>query len=262
MTEKSLIEVPADGARIQPGQPTPANPIIPFIEGDGIGVDITPVMRAVVDAAVEKAHGGERAIHWMEVFAGGKATRLYGADVWLPAETLQAVRDYVVSIKGPLTTPVGGGIRSLNVALRQELDLYICLRPVRYFTGVPSPLKDPTKTDMVIFRENSEDIYAGIEWEAETDEARKVIAFLRNEMGVRKIRFPETSGIGIKPVSREGTERLMRKALQYTIDNGRSSLTIVPRATSRSTPRARSATGAMRSQHASSAPSRSTAGRG
>src|SRR6478736_4242632 len=227
MTEKSLIEVPAGGARIEPGQPTPANPIIPFIEGDGIGVDITPVMHAVVDAAVEKAYAGERSICWMEVYAGEKSTRLYGADVWLPDETLVALRDYAVSIKGPMTTPVGGGIRSLNVALRQELDLYVCLRPVRYFTGVPSPLKDPSKTDMVIFRENSEDIYAGIEWEAETDEARKVIAFLQNEMGVRKIRFPESSGIGIKPVSREGTERLMRKALQYTVDNDRSSLTIV-----------------------------------
>ncbi len=210
-----------------PGQPTPDNPIIPFIEGDGIGVDITPVMQAVVDAAVEKAYGGAREIHWMEVYAGEKSTRLYGADVWLPAETLETVRDYVVSIKGPLTTPVGGGIRSLNVALRQELDLYVCLRPVRYFAGVPSPLKDPTKTDMVIFRENTEDIYAGIEWEAESDEARKVIAFLQNEMGVRKIRFPETSGIGIKPVSREGTERLVRQALQYVIDNDRTSLTIV-----------------------------------
>src|SRR6187399_1435868 len=227
MTEKSLIEVPAGGARIETGQPTPDNPIIPFIEGDGIGVDITPVMRAVVDAAVGKAYGGERTIHWMEIYAGEKSTRLYGADVWLPAETLQAVRDYVVSIKGPLTTPVGGGIRSLNVALRQELDLYVCLRPVRWFQGVPSPVKEPTKTNMVIFRENSEDIYAGIEWEAETDEARKVIAFLQNEMGVRKIRFPESSGIGIKPVSREGTERLMRKALQYAIDNGRNSVTLV-----------------------------------
>ena len=211
------------------GQPTPDNPIIPFIEGDGIGVDITPVMQAVVDAAVSKAYGGARQIHWMEVYAGEKSTRLYGADVWLRADGRRrsGVRDYVVSIKGPLTTPVGGGIRSLNVALRQELDLYVCLRPVRYFTGVPSPLKDPTKTDMVIFRENSEDIYAGIEWEAETDEARKVIAFLQNEMGVRKIRFPESSGIGIKPVSREGTERLVRKALQYAVDNDRSSLTIV-----------------------------------
>jgi isocitrate dehydrogenase len=227
MTADSHIEEPEGGARIVSGQPTPDNPIIPFIEGDGIGVDITPVMQAVVDAAVSKAYGGARQIHWMEVYAGEKATRVYGADTWLPAETLEAVREYVVSIKGPLTTPVGGGIRSLNVALRQELDLYVCLRPVRYFSGVPSPLKDPAKTDMVIFRENSEDIYAGIEWEAETDEARKVIAFLQNEMGVRKIRFPETSGIGIKPVSREGTERLMRKALQYTIDNGRSSLTIV-----------------------------------
>ena len=227
MTAASLINEPEAGARIVSGQPTPDNPIIPFIEGDGIGVDITPVMQAVVDAAVSQAYGGARQIHWMEVYAGEKSTRLYGADVWLPAETLEAVRDYVVSIKGPLTTPVGGGIRSLNVALRQELDLYVCLRPVRYFTGVPSPLKDPTKTNMVIFRENSEDIYAGIEWEAETDEARKVIAFLQNEMGVRKIRFPESSGIGIKPVSREGTERLMRKALQYTVDNDRSSLTIV-----------------------------------
>ena len=213
MTEKSLIEVPAGGARIEPGQPTPDNPIIPFIEGDGIGVDITPVMRAVVDAAVEKAYGGARAIHWMEVYAGEKSTRLYGADVWLPAETLEALREYSVSIKGPMTTPVGGGIRSLNVALRQELDLYVCLRPVRYFTGVPSPLKDPTKTDMVIFRENTEDIYAGIEWEAESEGARKLIAFLQDELGVRKIRFPETSGIGIKPISREGTERLVRRAL-------------------------------------------------
>src|SRR6476620_4061850 len=227
MTAASLIKEPEGGARIVSGQPTPDNPIVPFIEGDGIGVDITPVMQAVVDAAVAKAYGGARQIHWMEVYAGEKSTRLYGSDVWLPAETLEAVRDYVVSIKGPLTTPVGGGIRSLNVALRQELDLYVCLRPVRYFTGVPSPLKDPTKTNMVIFRENSEDIYAGIEWEAETDEARKVIGFLQNEMGVRKIRFPESSGIGIKPVSREGTERLMRKALQYTVDNDRSSLTIV-----------------------------------
>ncbi len=227
MTEKSLIEVPAGGARIVPGQPTPANPIIPFIEGDGIGVDITPVMRAVVDAAVEKAYGGEREIHWMEVYAGEKSTRLYGADVWLPAETLEALREYSVSIKGPMTTPVGGGIRSLNVALRQELDLYVCLRPVRYFTGVPSPLKDPTKTDMVIFRENTEDIYAGIEWEAESEGARKLIAFLQDELGVRKIRFPETSGIGIKPISREGTERLVRQAIQYAIANDRTSVTLV-----------------------------------
>jgi len=227
MTEKSLIEVPAGGARIEPGQPTPDNPIIPFIEGDGIGVDITPVMRAVVDAAVEKAYGGAREIHWMEVYAGEKSTRLYGADVWLPAETLDALREYSVSIKGPMTTPVGGGIRSLNVALRQELDVYVCLRPVRYFTGVPSPLKDPTKTDMVIFRENTEDIYAGIEWEAESEGARKLIAFLQDELGVRKIRFPETSGIGIKPISREGTERLVRRAFQYAITNDRESVTLV-----------------------------------
>src|SRR5690349_16302278 len=222
------VSVPAGGKKITVKSDyslnVPEQPIIPYIEGDGTGMDITPVMIKVVDAAVAKAYGGKRRIHWMEIFAGEKSTKVYGADVWLPGETLQAVRDYVVSIKGPLTTPVGGGIRSLNVALRQELDLYVCLRPVRYFTGVPSPLKDPTKTNMVIFRENSEDIYAGIEWEAETDEARKVIAFLQNEMGVRKIRFPETSGIGIKPVSREGTERLMRKALQYAVDNGRSSV--------------------------------------
>ena len=184
-------------------------------------------MRAVVDAAVEKAYGGEREIHWMEVYAGEKSTRLYGADVWLPAETLEALREYSVSIKGPMTTPVGGGIRSLNVALRQELDLYVCLRPVRYFTGVPSPLKDPTKTDMVIFRENTEDIYAGIEWEAESEGARKLIAFLQDELGVRKIRFPETSGIGIKPISREGTERLVRQAIQYAIANDRTSVTLV-----------------------------------
>src|SRR6188472_2172866 len=227
MTEKSLIEVPAGGARIEPGQPTPDNPIIPFIEGDGIGVDITPVMRAVVDAAVDKAYGGARAIHWMEVYAGEKSTRLYGADVWLPAETLETVREYAVAIKGPMTTPVGGGIRSLNVALRQELDLYVCLRPVRWFRGVPSPLKDPSGTDMVIFRENTEDIYAGIEWEAESDGARKVIAFLQEEMAVRKIRFPETSGIGVKPVSREGTERLVRRALRYAVENGRESVTLV-----------------------------------
>ncbi len=219
--------MPADGAKIVPGEPTPDNPIIPFIEGDGIGVDITPVMKDVVDAAVEKAYGGARQIHWMEIYAGEKSTRLYGTDVWLPDETLEAVREYSVSIKGPMTTPVGGGIRSLNVALRQELDLYVCLRPVRYFTGVPSPLKDPSKTDMVIFRENTEDIYAGIEWEAETDGARKVIDFLQDEMGVRKIRFPETSSIGIKPVSREGTERLVRKAIQYAIDNDRESVTLV-----------------------------------
>ncbi|HQT26966.1 MAG TPA: NADP-dependent isocitrate dehydrogenase [Burkholderiales bacterium] len=205
----------------------PDNPIIPFIEGDGIGVDITPVMKRVVDAAVEKAYGAKRRISWMEVYAGEKAVKVYGNDEWLPQETLQAVRDYVVSIKGPLTTPVGGGIRSLNVALRQELDLYVCLRPIRYFEGVPSPLKHPEKTDMVIFRENVEDIYAGIEWEAGSAGAQKVIRFLREEMEVDSIRFPDTSGIGIKPVSREGTERLVRRAIQYAIDNGRRSVTLV-----------------------------------
>lgn len=226
----SKIQVPADGQKITLNADNslnvPDNPIIPFIEGDGIGVDITPVMKKVVDAAVEKAYGGKRKIAWMEIFAGEKANKIYGGD-WLPQETFDAIREYVVSIKGPLTTPVGGGFRSLNVALRQELDLYVCLRPVRYYKGTPSPLKEPEKTDMVIFRENSEDIYAGIEWKAETEEARKVIRFLQEEMGVTKIRFPETSGIGIKPVSREGTERLVRKAIQYAIDNDRASVTLV-----------------------------------
>lgn len=205
----------------------PDRPVIPFIEGDGIGIDITPVMRAVVDAAVERAYGGKRKIAWMEVYAGEKANALYGGDVWLPQETLAVVRDFVVSIKGPLTTPVGGGIRSLNVALRQELDLYVCLRPVRYFKGVPSPLREPEKTDMVIFRENSEDIYAGIEWTAESPQAKRVVAFLQNEMGVKKIRFPATSAIGIKPVSREGSERLVRKAIQYAIEHNKPSVTLV-----------------------------------
>jgi isocitrate dehydrogenase len=223
----SLINVPAEGERIVPGEPVPDHPIIPFIEGDGIGLDITPVMKQVVDAAVEKAYGAERAIHWMEVYAGEKSTRLYGPDAWLPEETLAAVKEYSVAIKGPMTTPVGGGIRSLNVALRQELDLYVCLRPVRYFRGVPSPLKDPTQTDMVIFRENTEDIYAGIEWEAESPQARALIDFLQGQLDVRSIRFPETSGIGIKPVSREGTERLVRRALRYAIDNDRASVTLV-----------------------------------
>lgn len=230
MTRKH-IKVPAGGAKIQVKPDlslmVPDNPIIPFIEGDGIGVDITPVMRAVVDAAVERAYAGSRRIHWMEIYAGEKSTHTYGADVWLPEETLEAVKEFVVSIKGPLTTPVGGGIRSLNVTLRQELDLYVCLRPVRYFSGTPSPLKEPEHTDMVIFRENSEDIYAGIEWQEGSDGARKVIDFLRNQMGVTKIRFPDSSGIGVKPVSREGTERLVRKAIQYAIDNGRSSVTLV-----------------------------------
>jgi isocitrate dehydrogenase len=205
----------------------PNNPIIPYIEGDGTGFDITPVMIKVVDAAVQKAYGGKRKISWMEVYAGEKSTKVYGPDVWMPDETLDAVKEYVVSIKGPLTTPVGGGIRSLNVALRQSLDLYVCLRPVRYFKGVPSPVREPEKTDMVIFRENSEDIYAGIEWEAGTDGAKKMVDFLIKEMGVKKIRFPATSSIGIKPVSREGTQRLVRKAFQYAIDNDKPSVTLV-----------------------------------
>jgi len=227
MSAESHIKVPSEGQKIIPGQPTPDQPIIPFIEGDGIGVDITPVMIKVIDAAVEKSYGGKRKIHWMEVYAGEKSTRLYGPDEWLPAETFEALKTYSVSIKGPMTTPVGGGIRSLNVALRQELDLYQCVRPVRYFQGVPSPLKHPELTDMVIFRENTEDIYAGIEWQAESEAARKLIHFLQTEMGVKKIRFPNTSGIGIKPVSREGTERLVRAAIRYAIDNDRKSVTFV-----------------------------------
>ena len=225
------IQVPPQGEKIRVNKDfsltVPDHPIIPFIEGDGTGVDITPAMRKVVDSAVSKAYGGRREIAWMEVYAGEKSVKTYGGDTWLPQETLDAVRDYVVSIKGPLTTPVGGGMRSLNVTLRQELDLYVCLRPVQYFRGVPSPVKHPERVDMVIFRENSEDIYAGIEWEAGSAEAKKVIAFLRDEMKVKKIRFPETSGIGIKPVSREGTERLVRKAIQYAIDNKRKSVTLV-----------------------------------
>ena len=225
------IRVPSKGEKITVNPDfslkVPDQPILPYIEGDGTGIDITPVMKKVVDAAVKAAYGGKRAIEWMEVFAGEKSCKVYGENVWLPDDTLQASREFVVSIKGPLTTPVGGGIRSINVALRQELDLYVCLRPVRYFKGVPSPLKQPEKTDMVIFRENSEDIYAGIEWQAESDQARKVIKFLIDEMGVKKIRFPQTSGIGIKPVSREGTERLVRKAIQYAIANKRRSVTLV-----------------------------------
>ncbi|MEL7941748.1 NADP-dependent isocitrate dehydrogenase [Pseudomonas delhiensis] len=225
------IQVPAAGERITVNADNslnvPNNPIIPYIEGDGIGVDISPVMIDVVDAAVEKAYKGQRKIAWMEVYAGEKATQVYDQDTWLPEETLEAVRDYVVSIKGPLTTPVGGGIRSLNVALRQQLDLYVCLRPVRWFEGVPSPVKKPGDVDMVIFRENSEDIYAGVEWKAGSPEAQKVIKFLTEEMGVKKIRFTEDCGIGIKPVSREGTRRLVRKALQYAVDNDRSSVTLV-----------------------------------
>jgi isocitrate dehydrogenase len=225
------IQVPADGQKITVNPnltlTVPNNPIIPYIEGDGTGRDITPVMLKVVDAAVAKAYDGARKISWMQIYAGLKATEVYGPDVWLPEETLSVLREYIVSIKGPLTTPVGGGIRSLNVALRQQLDLYACLRPVRYFSGVPSPLKSPEKTDMVIFRENSEDIYAGIEYVQGSPEAQKLIAFLVKEMGVTKIRFPETSAIGIKPVSVEGTERLVRKAIQYAIEHDKPSVTIV-----------------------------------
>ncbi|MFZ0106201.1 MAG: NADP-dependent isocitrate dehydrogenase [Thiobacillus sp.] len=225
------IQIPAAGQKITVNADNSLNvpdmPIIPFIEGDGTGVDITPAMRRVVDAAVAKAYGGKKQIAWMEVFAGEKAVKVYGGDQWLPEETVQAVKDYVISIKGPLTTPTSGGIRSLNVALRQMLDLYVCLRPVRYFTGVPSPVKAPEKVDMVIFRENTEDIYAGVEWEANSEAVQKVIAFLQQEMGVKKIRFPETSAIGIKPVSIEGSERLIRKAIQYAIDNKRRSVTLV-----------------------------------
>ncbi|MAV76399.1 MAG: isocitrate dehydrogenase (NADP(+)) [Cellvibrionales bacterium] len=224
------IVVPADGAKIitnADGSITvPNRPIIPYIEGDGIGVDVTPPMLSVTDAAVEKAYGGQRSIAWMEIYNGEKAAEKYEGD-WFPAETLDAIREYKVAIKGPLTTPVGGGFRSLNVALRQELDLYVCQRPVRWFTGVPSPVKEPEKTDMVIFRENSEDIYAGIEWRAGTEEADKVIAFFRDEMGVSKIRFPENCGIGVKPVSSQGTKRLVRKAIQYCIDQDLPSVTLV-----------------------------------
>jgi len=225
------IRVPDNGSAIGVNDDfslnVPNNPIIPFIEGDGIGVDITPAMIATVDAAVQKAYAGQRKISWMEVYAGEKATEVYGENQYLPEETFKALAEYTVSIKGPLMTPVGGGMRSLNVALRQTLDLYVCQRPVRYYPGTPSPVKAPEKIDMVIFRENSEDIYAGIEWQAGTPEVKKIIDFLQNEMGVTKIRFPETSGIGIKPVSREGTERLVRQAMQYAIDNDRDSVTIV-----------------------------------
>ncbi len=225
------IKIPETGEKITTNPDfslnVPDKPIIPYIEGDGIGADISPVMIKVINAAVDKAYGRDREIQWMEVFAGEKATTVYGADVWMPDETMDAIKDYVVSVKGPLTTPVGGGIRSLNVTLRQELDLYTCLRPIRYYPGTPSPICHPEKTDMVIFRENSEDIYAGIEWQSGSAEAQKLIKFLQDEMGVTKIRFPDTSGIGIKPVSKEGTERLVRKALQYAIDNDKPSLTLV-----------------------------------
>ena len=225
------IKIPATGEKITVNANfslnVPDQPIIPFIQGDGTGVDITPVMKRVVDAAVERAYGGQRKINWMEIYAGEKATQLYGDGVALPAETLQAIQDFVVAIKGPLTTPVGGGIRSLNVTLRQKLDLFVCMRPVRYFKGVPSPLRHPEKTNMVIFRENSEDIYAGIEFAAETDQAKQLIAFLQNQLGVTNIRFPETSALAIKPVSIEGTKRLVRQALLYTIEHNLPSCTIV-----------------------------------
>ena len=226
----SKIKLPSYGEKISVNADNslnvPDQPIIPFIEGDGIGIDITPAMHQVIDHAVSKAYQNKRKIAWMEVYAGEKSTKVYDANTWLPEETMQAVKDYVVSIKGPLTTPVGGGMRSLNVTLRQELDLYVCLRPIQYFTGVPSPLKHPEKTDMVIFRENTEDIYAGIEWAAGTPEVQKVISFL-SDMGARKkIRFPESSAIGIKPVSIDGSQRLVRKAIQYAIDNNRKSVTI------------------------------------
>ncbi|PSV28144.1 MULTISPECIES: NADP-dependent isocitrate dehydrogenase [unclassified Photobacterium] len=227
----SKVVVPVEGQKITLDSDgklvVPNNPVIPYIEGDGIGVDVSPAMIKVVDAAVKKAYAGDRKIEWMEIYTGEKSTQIYGEDAWLPQETLDFIREYKVAIKGPLTTPVGGGIRSLNVALRQELDLYICARPVRYFDGVPSPLKQPELTDMVIYRENSEDIYAGVEFQAGTAEADKVIKFLQEEMGATKIRFPQQCGVGIKPVSEEGTKRLVRAAIQYTIDNDRDSLTLV-----------------------------------
>jgi len=224
------VSIPSEGSKITlvDGRlSVPSNPIIPFIEGDGIGVDVTPVMKKVVDAAVEKAYGSDKKIHWMEVYAGEKATVEYDSETWLPDETLDLLKEYKVGIKGPLTTPVGGGMRSLNVAIRQLLDLYVCQRPVQWFTGVPSPVKKPSEVDMVIFRENSEDIYAGIEYQAGTENAQKLINFLEEELGVNKIRFNTDCGIGIKPVSKEGTERLVRQAIQYAIDNDRDSVTLV-----------------------------------
>ncbi len=225
------IQVPSEGQSITLAADgslnVPDRPIVPYVEGDGIGVDVTPVMRQVLDAAVTKAYGGDRAIAWMEVYAGEKATRVYDADTWLPQESLDAMRDYVVSIKGPLTTPVGEGMRSLNVTIRQKMDLYACIRPVRYFTGTPSPLKKPEATDMVIFRENTEDIYAGVEWPANSDDVQKVMDFLTQQMGVTGIRFPEHCGLGVKPVSQAGSQRLIRKAIQYAIDNDRPSVTLV-----------------------------------
>src|SRR3970040_2180141 len=231
------IKVPASGEKIKVNREfslwVPDNPVIPYIEGDGTGVDITPVMIKVVDAAVKKAYGAKKKIVWMEMFAGEKSCKVYGENVWLPDETLEASKEYVVSIKGPLTTPVGGGIRSINVALRQELDLYVCLRPVRWFKGVPSPIKEPHNGDMVIFRENAEDIYAGIEWAAQSAEAKKVVNFLINEMKVKKIRFPDTSAIGIKPVSIEGSEPLIRAAIRHAIETNRRKCTLVHRGATR-----------------------------
>ncbi|MCY4143811.1 MAG: NADP-dependent isocitrate dehydrogenase [Gammaproteobacteria bacterium] len=225
------IEIPEDGEKITHAADgsvnIPQNPVIPYIEGDGIGIDITPVMRRVVDAAVTHAYGSERRIAWMEIFAGEKSLKVYGEDQWLPQETLDVLQEFKIGIKGPMTTPVGGGIRSLNVALRQELDLYVCQRPIRWFQGVPSPVVAPEKTNMVIFRENTEDIYAGVEWEADSDDAKKILKFLREDMGVHKIRFPQHCGIGIKPVSVEGTERLIRRAIQYAIAEDRDSVTFV-----------------------------------
>jgi len=225
------VTVPQQGSAITANPDNslnvPDQPIIPFIEGDGIGSDITPAMHEVVDAAVDKAYSGNKKIHWMEIFAGEKATQTYGENEWLPEESLQAMQQYIVSIKGPLTTPIGGGMRSLNVAIRQKLDLYACVRPVRYFQGIETPLKRPEDTEMVIHRENTEDIYAGIEWESGSDEAKKVIKFFTEEMGVTSIRFPQTSGIGVKPVSSEGSSRLIRKAMQYAVDNDRSTVTLV-----------------------------------
>ncbi len=225
------IKIPEQGQKITANEDfslnVPDNPVIPFIEGDGIGIDITPVMIDVVNAAVERAYAGKKSIEWMEVYAGEKATKVYGEDEWLPQESLSAMQDYIVSIKGPLTTPIGGGIRSLNVSIRQKLDLYACVRPVRYFSGIQTPVKRPEDTDMVIYRENTEDIYAGIEWESGSEEVKKVIKFFTEEMGVTSIRFPETSSIGVKPVSSEGTKRLVRKAFQYAIDNDRKSVTLV-----------------------------------
>jgi len=228
MTSKISIPSSGDKITISNGKLlVPNNPIIPFIEGDGIGIDVTPPMIKVVDAAVNKAYGKDKKIAWMEVYAGEKATQVYDSETWLPDETLEMFKEYKVGIKGPLTTPVGGGMRSLNVALRQVLDLYVCQRPVQWFTGVPSPVKKPFEVDMVIFRENTEDIYAGIEYQAGTEAAEKVISFLTEEMGVTKIRFTENCGIGIKPVSKEGTQRLVRKAIQYAIDHNRDSVTLV-----------------------------------